>query len=310
MDFLLNELSIEEKFPDALSFCAALDRIVEMRNVARGFGSDLYCRQNIAGIRINPSTSVREALTPEKKRAFMRWLDKQGPFWDDARKHHPDDWLMSGDEIVTDTAVGEAAYCSTLGLDRRLVSLAPSEWNYFPIVVTFTDTATDIEVANYWELASLKTDLLPSIKTCEQLEKVSKNIFQRLQFSADSFSHLRRHFVPAMVANIISRLEVLDKLMGDRASTVDWMSMPTYQNHFAKSNERFSDSSRSEKNDPGDRQKLSFKHPDGSGRTLFCPWHGKLSHQDYPYRIHFSWPLKAGEPLYVVYVGPKLTIHG
>ena len=310
MDFLLNDLSIEGQFPDARSFCAALDHIVEMRNVARGFGSDLYCRQNVAEIRINPSTSVREALPREKKSAFMLWLDRRGPFWDDARKHHPDEWLMSGDDIVTDTAVGEAAYCSTLGLDRRLVSLAPSEWNYSPIVVTLTDTATDIPVANYWELASLKTDLLPSIKTCEQLEKVSKTIFPRLQFSEDSFSYLRRYFVPAMVANIISRLEVLDDLMGDMASTVDWMSMPTYQNHFANPNNRFSDSSEREKNDPGDRQKLSFKHPDGSGRTLFCPWHGKMSHQGYPYRIHFSWPLRAGEPLYVVYVGPKLTIHG
>lgn len=310
MDLLLNDLSIEGQFPDALSFCAALDRIVEMRNVARGFGSDLYCRQNIAGIRINPSTSVRDALPREKKSAFMLWLDRRGPFWDDARKHHPDDWLMSGDDIVTDTAVGEAAYCSTLGLDRRLVSLASSEWNYSPIVVTLTDTATDIKVDNYWELASLKTALLPSIKTCEQLEKVSKTIFPRLRFSEDSFSCLRRYFVPAMVANIISRLEVLDDLMGDRDSTVDWRSKPTFQNHFANPNDRFSDSSKSEKDDPGDRQKLSFEHPDGSGRTLFCPWHGKLWHQGYPYRIHFSWPLSAGEPLYVVYVGPKLTIHG
>lgn len=310
MDFLLNDLSIKGQFPDARSFCAALDRIVEMRNVARGFGSDLYCRQNIAGIRINPSTSVREALTPEKKRAFMSWLDKQGPFWDDARKHDQDDYLTSGDEIVTDTSVGEAAYCSDRGIDRRLVSLAPSEWNYSPIVVTFTDTATDIEVANYWELASLKTDLLPSIKTCEQLEKVSKIIFRRLQFSEDSFSYLRKRFVPAMVAKIISRLEVLDDLMGDRDSTVDWMSMPTFQNFFTRDNDWFSDSSPSEKNDPWDRQKLSFKHPDGSGRTLFCPWHGKYEHLEYPYRIHFSWPLKAGEPLDVVYVGPKLTIHG
>ena len=312
MDLLLNDLSIEGQFPDALSFCAALDRIVEMRNVARGFGSDLYCRRNIAGIRINPSTSVREALTPEKKRAFMLWLDRQGPFWDDARKHHPDDWLTSGNEIVTDTAIGEAAYCSTIHIDRRLVSLAPSEWNYSPIVVTFTDTATDIEVANYWELASLETALRGSIlriKTCEQLEEVCKIRFQRLRFSEDSFSYLHRHFVPALVDNIISRLEVLDDLMGDRDSTVDWMSMPTFQNHFAKSNDRFSDSSKSEKNDSGARQKLSFKHPDGSGRTLFCPWHGKMSHQGYPYRIHFSWP-SADEPLYVVYVGRKLTIHG
>ena len=309
MDLLLNDLSIEGQFPDARSFCAALDRIVEMRNVARGFGSDLYCRQNIARICINPSTSVREALPREKKSAFMLWLNRQGPFWDDARKHGSDDYLLSGGEIVTDTAIGEAAYCSTIHIDRRLVSLAPSKWNYSPIVVTFTDAATDIEVANYWDLASLETALrgsLPRIKTCEQLEEVCKIRFQRLRFSEDSFSDLRRHFVPALVDNIISRLKDLDDLMGERDSTGNWRSNPTFPGGGAW----FSDSSNREKNNPRDRQKLSFKHPDGSGRTLFCPWHGKLSHQGYPYRIHFTWPLSAGEPLYVVYVGPKLTIHG
>ena len=313
MDLLLNDLSIEGQFPDARSFCAALDRIVEMRKVATRFGSDLYCRRNIALILINPATSVREALPPEKKRAFMLWLDRQGPFWDDARKHHPDDWLMSGGEIVTDTAIGEAAYCSTIDIDRRLVSLAPSEWNYSPIVVTFTDTATDIEVTNYWELASLETALrgsIPRIKTCEQLEEVCKIRFQRLRFSEDSFSYIRSHFVPALVDDIIKCLEALDDMMGDRDSTANWRSKPTFQNFFTGSNPLFSDSSDPEKNKPRLRQKLSFKHPDGSGRTLFCPWHGKLGHQGYPYRIHFSWPLRADEPLYVVYVGPKLTIHG
>ena len=24
-------------------------------------------------------------------------------------------------------------------------------------------------------------------------------------------------------------------------------------------------------------------------------------------RLHFSWPVRAGEPVYVVYAGPKLT---
>ena len=310
MDLLLNDLSIEGQFPDARLFCAALDRIIEVRKVARQFGSDLYCRRNIAGIRINPSTLVREALPPAKKKAFMVWLDRQGPFWDDARNHHPDDWLMAGDEIVTDTAIGEAAYCSTIDIDRRLVSLAPSEWNYSPIVVTFTDTATDIEVANYWELASLETALrgsIPRIKTCEQLEEVCKIRFQRLWFAEDSFSDLRRHFVPALVDNIIRRLEVLDKLMGERDSTGNWMGNPIFQNFFTGGNAWFSDSSETEKNNF--RKNLSFKHPEESGRTLFCPWHGKLGHQGYPYRIHFSWPLSADEPLYVVYVGPKLTIQ-
>ena len=285
-----------------------------MRNTARKFDAGLFCRKNIALIPINPSTSVsvRDALTPEKRRAFMVWLDRQGPFWDDAPKHDPDDVLEvkweSGDEIVTDTAVGEAAYCSSIGIDCRLVSLAPSKWNYSPIVVTL-ENSTKVEVSNYWEPSSLETALETwrgsegDINTLEELKNHCISRFQRLRFSEDSFSALKGYPVPALINNIIKRLEFLDKLMGERDVAGNFGQPST----FPRGNSLFSDSSRNEKRIF--REELSFKHPEESGRTLFCPWHGKLSHQRFPYRIHFTWPLSTGEPLYVVYVGPKLTIH-
>ncbi len=40
---------------------------------------------------------------------------------------------------------------------------------------------------------------------------------------------------------------------------------------------------------------------------LFCPWHGKVNYTT-PIRIHFSWPIQSGQNLYVVYIGPKLTM--
>jgi hypothetical protein len=38
---------------------------------------------------------------------------------------------------------------------------------------------------------------------------------------------------------------------------------------------------------------------------IFCTWHGKVKTPQY--RIHFSWPISAVAPLYVVYIGPKIT---
>ena len=43
----------------------------------------------------------------------------------------------------------------------------------------------------------------------------------------------------------------------------------------------------------------------GATSKLFCPWHGKVKSPQY--RIHFSWPTTATTPIYIVYVGPKLT---
>ena len=50
---------------------------------------------------------------------------------------------------------------------------------------------------------------------------------------------------------------------------------------------------------------MTFKHPTDASKTLFCPWHGKV--QTPQLRVHFSWPVRADEPLYIVYVGPKIT---
>ena len=76
-----------------------------------------------------------------------------------------------------------------------------------------------------------------------------------------------------------------------------------YQKHFAGEKAWFSDSSKSEKDDFEDE--LTFENPSVGGEFLFCSWHGKVKWPQL--RIHFSWPVRAAEPLYVVYVGPKIT---
>ena len=50
---------------------------------------------------------------------------------------------------------------------------------------------------------------------------------------------------------------------------------------------------------------LIFAHPDDPGKTLSCTWHGKVSHLTL--RLHFSWPVEANKPVYVVYAGSKIT---
>ena len=65
----------------------------------------------------------------------------------------------------------------------------------------------------------------------------------------------------------------------------------------------FSDSSEGEKH--AFKSSLTFPHPDDDGKTLFCTWHGKVSHM--VMRLHFSWPIRKGKPVYIVYAGPKIT---
>ncbi len=107
------------------------------------------------------------------------------------------------------------------------------------------------------------------------------------------------------VLEILNRFKVCFDEKGQRTAEGNTI----YQDFFTGKKEggghgaMFSDSSDSEKNEFG--KELTFNHPGAPTQTLFCPWHGKV--QTPQLRVHFSDPIRANEPLYVVYVGPKLT---
>ena len=116
MELLLNDLSVHGQFSDPAAFRESLATVMVMRRIASNFGRELYAHRNVVNCRITPDLSMFEALQAlpqlDEKRAFLRWLTRQGPFWEDDIHHRPDDYLECGDQIVTETAPGEAAYCA------------------------------------------------------------------------------------------------------------------------------------------------------------------------------------------------------
>ena len=79
----------------------------------------------------------------------MGWLTHGGPFWDDLPRHGPDDYLECRGEVVTSSAVGEAAYRKLHAAECALVSVTPSDWNFSPVAVTWqredvADQQTDL----------------------------------------------------------------------------------------------------------------------------------------------------------------------
>ena len=313
MDLILNDLSIHQQFHDLTLFRQAIHRLMGLRQIALGFRRDLYCHRGTVNRLINPTTSVFQGLqsfSREQKLALLVWLGRQGPFWEDALEHDPNEVFECQDDIVTDTGVGEAAYRNTIGMDCRMVSLVPSVWDYAPIVVKWlADSTTEIQVHNYWDSPELEAALKLAespIETWEQLETASRLRFDRLVFVSDSFHDLYgRPFAPGAAQRILTRLETLNRLMCEVDESGHWTpeGQRLYENHFTGERARFSDSSETEKHTF--RQKLTFRDPDGN--PLFCPWHGKVNHP--PFRIHFSWPILPGGRLYIVYLGWKITVH-
>jgi len=112
-------------------------------------------------------------------------------------------------------------------------------------------------------------------------------------------------FGVGLAQSIFERLTILQKLKNSFDSqgqrTPEWNQ--AHDTYFKGENAWFSDSSATEKDDF--RSKLTFRHPTERDRYLFCSWHGKIKSSQL--RIHFSYPIRAEKPLYVMYIGPKIT---
>ena len=113
MKLFANDLSIHGQFYGIPLFRDALARLMAMRNAARRFGREVYCHRAFLTANPMPNMTMQQALgrlASSERRAAMVWLTRGGPFWDNPRQHGADDWLECRGEVVTDSAVGEAAY--------------------------------------------------------------------------------------------------------------------------------------------------------------------------------------------------------
>lgn len=315
VDLLFNDLSLHGQFPDVKAFRAAMGQVMEMRNVARQFGHDLPCHRNAADAQVTQNASMKQAIQQfgrSEQQAIMQWLTQYGPFWEDLRAHGPNDYLECNGDVVTDTAVGEAAYDCFQGGDSRLVSLSPSSWTFTPVSVIWrselrADPTTD--VLNYWQIAELQAALatVPDrVASWDQLEAALRARCARLTFSEGCFEPLRGlPFVELVARRVTVLVATLDELRSciDSDGRRTQKGQQIYQDHFTGKKPWFSDSSATEKNEF--RSELTFPHPARRGELVLCPWHGKVKTPQF--RVHFTWPVSGTEPLYVVYVGPKIT---
>ena len=314
VELLTNDLSIHGQFHDLGTFRVALRRIMNIRQMVRKYGRELHCHRNISNAQVTSSMSLPQAiqsLTRDERQSVMQWLTRRGPFWEDDRLHGEDDWLECSGDIVTDTAVGEAAYRCLNRTETSLVSLIPSSWDFSPAVVKWRKNDKEVEsveIVNYRDSddleAALKT-VPDQIASWMELADASRARYTQLTFSLDCFKPLEGHpFALYAAQSILSRLEILDRFKtcfnakGERTTE----GHKIYQTHFAGQRAWFSDSSDTEKRDF--KNDLTFLLNDGT--SLFFSWHGKVNYH-IPLRIHFSWPITAVAPLYIVYVGPKLT---
>lgn len=315
MDFLANELSFDGKFDSHDSYVESLTCLMLMRQEARKHGFNIQCTKTILDTDITKDINFRQSLQKlghAQRMAVLQWVTQSGPFWDESKCHSSDEYFeLEEGEVVTDTCLAEAAFHNLDGNSSSVVSLLQPHWSAteIPIIWHRASGEQRVQVKNLTQRKILIERLEEQPKpivSWEQLEERCKERCTSLFFSDSAFAGLKgAPFVACASSRILELLLVLDKInvcfndVGERNEE----GHRIYQEHFTGDKAWFSDSSDTEKREFKDA--LTFKHPKIEGETLFCTWHGKVKTPQM--RIHHSWPITNNAPLYIMYVGPKIT---
>ncbi len=315
MNLYFNDLSIHGQFHDIPTFTSSIDVLMSARQLAKRYSREINCHRSCVNSNVTPQMNLHQAvqrIDKNKARVLMSWLSRAGPFWEDARQHPEDEYFECHGDVVTDTAIGECAYVCLSSATGQLFSLTPSDWNQSPIEVNChkeSDVCLDVRLLNHIDAATLERELIcaaPPIRSWEQLREHSLQRFINLNFSEQAFLPLRgRPFVNAAADSFLKLLDVLDRF---RAAHEDGGGRTAegneiYQTYFTGDLAWFSDSSDQEKVDF--QSYMTFPHPEIADQTIFATYHGKV--QTPQMRVHISWPVQSDSPLYVLYVGDKIT---
>lgn len=316
MMFLLNELSLHNQYRTESDFIESLKIVLGCRDLLRIYQRTLHCGRGSLGSRqVADETPFRKIIgnVADKniQRAILQWIDKDGPFWDDDRLHSSDEYFDDNKgEPVTDTVLAEAAFRVFEKMDSSVVSFAPSDYLFSPVIIKWhhhSSDILDIHISNYWQIQLLRDLLIqlqPPIQSWVELTGYAKSHFDKLVFLPSFELELKSQpFNNAIADQAIRLLGIINDLkscfdeLGERTAKGNEIIL----SYFTGENAKFSDESITNKN--RFKKELTFKRDDGV--DLFCPYHGKISYRYY--RLHMSWPVTKNDPLYIAYLGPKIT---
>lgn len=309
---LFNDASLHGQFHSVDSFRESLRTIWGIRIRILEKGLHLKVCRSVRQRQVTGSQTFNDllgTLPREIKVRLLVWIDREGPFWDEDRRHSGDEYFECCGAVVTDTGAAEAAFYKAEGMDRWLLSTAPSDFLFNPLTVSWRGRAggdLEIELPNGWTLDDAElcaAEFEQPFASWDELLEWAARECPHLCFSPDISRQLPVQFHPNVAQRSKVLLRVLNRIVALRKAEnsqefnqmcLDWM-----QGERA----RFSPSSDSELREFS--SELTFRNPE-SGGNIVCSWHAKI--QTPQFRIHFEWPLPPGaQKLFIAYIGPKIT---
>lgn len=312
MTILFNERSLRKNIKSSEELFEELKSVMKVRQILLKREIHIHCHRNLINYNFeNGEVILNHIMRFDKTELIdvMNWLSKTGPFWDDEQLHSIADNYFHDGEAVSGTALAEAAAQSYCENKHDVFSLMNEKYSDSKINILWRDNSTclSLNIDNHLSSESLEERIKSSEKNIEswgQLEVMARKVFLNIDFTDGCFVFLKKiPFYKAASRSIFEKLKVLDKIKScfDESGSFTQEGNEIYRDHFTGDKAWFSDSSESEKNDFSNE--MTFKIKDGDNRS--CPWHGKVKTPQI--RIHFTYPIEHQSPLYVVYVGGKIT---
>jgi hypothetical protein len=315
VELFINDLSLHGQFQGVQDFRTSFEGLLRCRSCSQTFGRPCYVPRQISRRMVAPNLSFRQAITSignlDLTRRVMAWINQHGPFADDVLTRSANEYYAYGDEVVTEEILGEAAARYFADRPTALVSLAPSDFEHSSLEVTWHRNDTELAssaINNFWDDQQLHRFLEQceaEVQNWPEMLGRAQSRFRNLTFLDRIDQHLAGEpFSSTIARRTLELLDILDRLKagytaaGERTAEGEQL----IENYFRRKNAAFTDASESEKNNANHRAAMTFRLPDGE--MIECFWHGKISHRFF--RIHFS-PIAYGQPLYIAYIGPKLT---
>ena len=316
MDIFVNELSLHGQFNSVAEFVPTIKTMLSCKQLVEQYAYRVYCLRSIAQRPTTTNLTFRQTVmqmqTKERDivRVIASWIDKHGPFLDDNWIRDPNIWFEFEKDIVTDTTLGEVAFRIQNNLESAIISFQPSAFLQRQVSVICKKAENEDEVLNipnFWNHDDLKQHCLtakPPINSWVDLLTDLQIQCRNLTFLDSLLLPLAGEPFNLSIANRVAHLlSVLNTLRScfDEQGAMNSAGFSILQDNFHGDKALFSDES--------DTNKVRFKaemtFTKANGDLLFCPFHGKIRHRQF--RIHFSWPIRHDEPLYIAYIGPKIT---
>ncbi len=317
MSCLINDLSLARQYSCDADFLKDVAELLRLRQQLAIIHDNLYCSRNLGNASVTAQrTFAQIAMAADKnlQQQILLWINRKGPFWDEQRSFHANDYFELGGIDVTDLGVGEAARRTLLGSNSSTWSFPKGGFDTSPLSVQHGLSQAplgQIELPNFWQIQQLKQGILATLPRPNNWQEVLlavKARFPNLVFSDEILLRLQPEpFSEYVTERIFELLGVLQAFLEARHPDGSYSERNNelIAQHFSGGKAWFTDESASNKRNC--KSVLTWTDPENAALKIFAPWHGKIKTPQF--RIHFSpWPLSPQDKkLKVLYIGPKLT---